>query len=67
MIKFAFIIALVTSDGQLEMKGNYVETCPDKESFVQVMEDLKAKGELKDWDAICVDLSKIGEQANAAE
>lgn len=63
MIKFAFIIAIVTNDGTMEMKGNYVEACPDKGAFFLEMEKLQADGKFKDWDAVCVDLSKIGTDA----
>lgn len=63
MIKFAFIIAIVTNDGTMDMKGHYVAECPEKGAFFLEMEKLQAEGQFKDWDAVCVDLSKIGKDA----
>lgn len=63
MIKFAFIIAIVTNDGTMDMRGEYVAQCPDKGEFYVTMEKMQAEGKFKDWDAVCVDLSKIGKDA----
>ena len=60
MIKFAFIVAIVTNDGTMDMTGHYVEACPVKEEFIIEMEKLKSEGQFKHWDAVCVDLSEIG-------
>lgn len=63
MIKFAFILAIVTNDGTMDMTGHYVEACPEKGAFFLEMEKRQAEGQFKDWDAVCVDLSKIGKDA----
>lgn len=62
MIKaFIFIVAIITSDGELQMRGLEVEACPEKESFAASMDAMKEKGELIEWNAICYELPKQGQ------
>lgn len=55
MIKtFVFVIAIFTNDGTLEMRAVSAAKCPDAAAFTQAMDKMKERGELKDWNAICI-------------
>ena len=51
---FIFVLAIITSSGDLTLITNQVTQCPEKDAFVAEMEELKSKGEIKEWDANCV-------------
>lgn len=51
---FVFVIALVANNGQMEMKGYYVNECPNETAFTAQMEERRTQGEFKDWHALCV-------------
>jgi hypothetical protein len=53
---FIFILAVITSSGELSLITTQVDQCPEKEAFVAEMEALKEKGEIIEWDANCVSL-----------
>lgn len=62
MIKaFVFILAIVTNEGKLEMRGLEVEACPVKETFAASMDAMVNSGKVKDWNAICYELPKQGQ------
>lgn len=62
MIKaFIFIVAIVTNEGELQMRGIEVEACPEKESFQANMDEMQKQGKLKEWNAICYELPKQGQ------
>jgi hypothetical protein len=51
---FIFFLALITNTGELQIATKVVDACPDKETFVAQMEELKSTGKIKEWDANCV-------------
>lgn len=58
---FVFVIALVTNSGEMEMKGYYVNECPDNATFTASMEERRTQGEFKDWHALCVEQKPSGQ------
>ena len=58
MKAFLFVIAIISNEGELQMKAIEVEACPAKEEFVASMEQMKNSGQLKEWNAICYELPK---------
>lgn len=54
LTKFIFILAIITNNGDLDMKAFDVDQCPDKTTFRAEMEKLKQGGEFINWEAICV-------------
>lgn len=55
MIKTAIlVIAIMTNEGNLEMRAQEMAECPDSQAFSQVMDKFKADGKLIDWNAICI-------------
>lgn len=55
MIKTAIlVIAIMTNEGELQMKAEQMDKCPETQAFTQVMDKFKADGKLIDWNAICV-------------
>lgn len=55
MIKtFIFVIAIFTNEGVLEMRAVPVPKCPEAAAFTEAMDKMKERGELKDWNAICI-------------
>lgn len=58
---FIFVLSIVTNDGELQMKAFNVEACPDKAGFSTAMDNLKSKGEMKEWNAICIPIKPQGQ------
>ena len=58
---FLFVVAIVSNDGELQMRAINVEACPEKGAFSASMDNLKAKGEMKEWNAMCIKLPVTGQ------
>lgn len=58
---FLFVVAIVTNDGELQMRSLNVEACPEQGAFSAAMDNLKAKGEMKEWNAMCIKLPAQGQ------
>ena len=55
MIKiFILVIAIVTNDGELQMKATPVDKCPDAAGFSATMDKLVADKKFLGWNAICI-------------
>jgi len=48
------IIAIVTNQGELEMKASYLEVCPETAPFSETMDKFKSEGKIIEWNAICL-------------
>jgi len=57
---FILIIALIMPNGELSLASDQVEACPAKETLAAYMEDLKSTGQIKEWDANCVEVPAQG-------
>ena len=53
--KFIFVLTILTNEGSLSMRAFDVESCPDKQEFVQEMDKLKDKGDFINWQGLCID------------
>lgn len=55
MIKtFIFVVAIFTNEGTLEMRAVALDKCPETAAFTAGMDNMKKRGDLKDWNAICI-------------
>jgi hypothetical protein len=58
MKAFLFIIAIISNEGELQMKAKEMDYCPDQAGFSTVMEKMKSDGKFIQWNAICYDMRK---------
>jgi len=63
LTKFIFIMAVITNEGNLNMKAFDVQECPDVELFGQEMQKLKNNGDFIGWNAICIERNKKQQDA----
>ena len=49
-----FIIAIITNQGELQMKAEYLQDCPDKQVVTETLDKLKSEGQFIDWNALCL-------------
>lgn len=54
MKSFIMIVAIMTNQGDLQMRSFDVEVCPEVDPFHKAMEDLRKKGEFIEWGAMCI-------------
>jgi len=52
------IIVILSNDGTLVRQVQKVESCPDKEVVVTMLERARQRGELRDWEAFCLPVVK---------
>lgn len=48
------IIAIVTNQGELEMRASYLDVCPKTAPFTETMDKMKSEGKLVEWNALCI-------------
>jgi len=53
MIKFIFILAIITPSGEVKVDSSVVKKCPEKTLFTAQMEDKRINQEIIDWNARC--------------
>lgn len=54
MIKaFLFIIALVNTDGSVEVHHNFVDKCPTQQEVKDMLMPLKESGQILGWGGSC--------------
>jgi hypothetical protein len=63
LTKFTFIMAVITNEGNLNMKAFDVPECPDVELFSQEMNKLKSNGDFIGWNAICIERNQKQQDA----
>jgi hypothetical protein len=58
---YFLVISIITSTGELQMEAMPVPNCEtNKQAFVQLMEEAKGSGEIKDWNALCLTVGDKG-------
>jgi len=50
---YLFIIAIVLSTGEMQIKHTIVPECPSKEEVSKVMKPMMESGEIKIWGGTC--------------
>ena len=60
--KYLFIMAIITNEGDLNMKSFDVDQCPDKPTFASEMNKMKQNGDFINWEALCIDRGAKTEQ-----
>lgn len=62
--KFIFVMVIITNEGDLNMKAFDLEVCPDKTTFSEDMNKMKADGQLINWQAICINRNEETKKIN---
>lgn len=48
------ILGIITNEGDLKLKAEYMDSCPDKQVVTETLEKLKSEGKFIDWNALCL-------------
>lgn len=48
------ILAIITNQGELEMRADYLTVCPEKIALTETLDKMKTEGKIIEWNAICL-------------